>query len=244
MNSSVTSPTSRSIWAMLRGSTLFSGVEPQLLDRLAEASFQRVIGRGEVLFRAGEVAESITLITSGLLKLVRYLPDATESILGLFGPREAVGLIAVLQERPYPATAIALSSSVTVLSVRGADVLASMKQNTTLALALNQALIYQTKILHEKIDVMSAGAVPQRLASLLLTLAERFGDELEDQTLVLPVALSRGELSSLIGARVETTIRVLSRWQKLGILKTSRDGFVLQDLAALKATQQGKDERE
>lgn len=230
------------IHATLRGSTLFGGLGGRQLEELARASSRRVIERGEALFRTGESAENITLVTSGLVKVVRYQPDATETILGLFGPREAVGLIAVLQGRPYPATAIALSARVEVLCVRGADVLDEMKRDTTLTMALNQALIYQARILHEKIDVMSAGSVTQRLASLLLTLVDRFGDDLEDQTSQIPVVLSRGEISSLIGARVETTIRVLSRWQKQGVLKTTRDGFLLQDLALLRAAQQGKGE--
>jgi CRP-like cAMP-binding protein len=224
---------------MLRVNPLFRGLGEAPLEALARSSHRRVIERGEALFRAGESAEQVTLVVSGLLKIVRYMPDATEAILGLFGPREAVGLIAVLQRRPYPATAIALSGEVEVLSIRGADVLEAMSRDTTLALSINQALMYQAKILHEKIDVMSAGSVPQRLASLLGMLAERFGDELEDGTTAVPVALSRGELSSLIGARVETTIRVLSRWQKAGLLETNRDGFCLRDQATLEAIRQG-----
>jgi CRP-like cAMP-binding protein len=211
---------------------------------MERASCRKVIDRGEALFRVGDPAEHIILVTSGLLKVVRYLPDATETILGLFGPREAVGLIAALQGRPYPATALALSQRVEVLCVRSVDVLESMRRETELALAMNQALMYQAKILHEKIDVMSAGAVPQRLASLLLTLAERFGDEQEAQGVLVPVVLSRGELSSLVGARVETVIRVLSRWQKQGMVETSREGFWLREPAALEGVRRSKAEPE
>jgi CRP-like cAMP-binding protein len=230
------------VQATLRGSSLFRGLTPRHLEGLERASHRRTVERGESLFRAGDEADSITLITVGLVKVVRYLPDTTETILGLFGPRELVGLIAALQGRPYPATAIALSQRVEVLSVRSAAVLEVMRQETALALTINQALIYQAKILHEKIDVMSAGAVPQRLASLLLTLAERFGDEQEGHGTLVPVVLSRGELSSLVGARVETVIRVLSRWQKQGLLETSREGFLLRDIGALAAVQRSKAE--
>jgi CRP/FNR family transcriptional regulator len=77
---------------------------------------------------------------------------------------------------------------------------------------------------------------------LLLTLAERFGDEQEGHGTLVPVVLSRGELSSLVGARVETVIRVLSRWQKQGLLETSREGFLLRDIGALAAVQRSKAE--
>jgi len=233
-------PSGNGVQGALRGNPLFSGLGEAQAEALARASSRRVVERGEALFRAGEPADSVTLVVSGLLKVVRYTGDATETILGLFGPKEAVGLIAALQRRPYPATAIALSERVEVLCVRSADVAEAMGRDPALAMAINQALMYQAKILHEKIDVMSAGSVPQRLASLLLTMAERFGDELEDGTTVVPVALSRGELSSLIGARVETTIRMLSRWQKQRWVVTTREGFLLHDTGALRSIQHGK----
>jgi len=226
--------------AVLRGSAVFAGLHERQLAALAGASARRTIERGEPLFRAGEVARSLTVISSGMLKMVRHTADMTECILGLFGPRESVGLVAALERRPYPATALALSERVDVVSVRIDSVLEMMAHDAALSLSINRALVYHTRILHEKIDVMSAGAVPQRLASLLLALAGRFGDEREDGTTFVPLALSRGELSSLVGSRVETTIRTLSRWQRQGWVHTTREGFDLLDLPGLQAVQQGK----
>jgi hypothetical protein len=61
---------------------------------------------------------------------------------------------------------------------------------------------------------------------------------------LVPVVLSRGELSSLVGARVETVIRVLSRWQKQGMVETSREGFWLREPAALEGVRRSKAEPE
>lgn len=232
-------PPSLSMQATLRATSLFRGLGDRQLEELVRVSHRRTLERGEALFRVGEEATAVTLIASGLVKVVRFLPDASEAILGLFGPREAVGLVAVLQRRPYPATAIALTGKVEVVCIGGAEVIDAMAKEPTLALSLNRALLGQAQVLRTKIDVMSAGAVVQRLASLLFTLSERFGDELEDGTTFLPVVLSRGELSSLVGARVETTIRVLSSWQKQGLVSTTREGFILHDPKALQGIEHG-----
>ena len=223
----------------LRSLALLRGLGDGALEGLARVSHKRSLERGEPLFRVGERALEATLITSGLVKVVRFLPDGSEAILGLFGPREAVGLVAVLQQRPYPATAIALTDRVTVVCIRAPEMLEAMAHEPALALSLNGALVSQAQILRTKIDVMSAGAVSQRLASLLASLAERFGDELDDGTTFLPVVLSRGELSSLVGARVETTIRVLSAWRKQDLVSTTRDGFSIRDLRRLQAVRDG-----
>lgn len=80
----------------------------------------------------------------------------------------------------------------------------------------------------------------QRLATLLLALAERFGDEREDGSTFVPVPLSRQELSRLVGARAETVIRTMSRWQKVGVVATDARGFVLRDTERLRRVTRGE----
>ena len=58
-------------------------------------------------------------------------------------------------------------------------------------------------------------------------LAERFGDEREDSSTVIPVVLSRTALAWLVGARVETVIRAMTRWQREGWIETNREGFII-----------------
>lgn len=213
---------------LLLGSSIFRSLGERL-QPLSRASFTRTVEFGAPLFHAGQRAEHLLLVLSGLLKIVRHTEDGTETILGIFGAKEPVGLLPVLQQGPHTTTAFAMTERVRVLCIPGVELLRLASADTAIALALNHALLLQNQLLHDTIHVLSAGAVPQRLAALLLTLAERFGDEMEDGTVRIPVVLSRGELSSLISARSETTIRTFTRWRKQGILETTREGFVLPD---------------
>jgi CRP-like cAMP-binding protein len=52
----------------------------------------------------------------------------------------------------------------------------------------------------------------------------------------IPIALSRQEIADLVGTTVETAIRILSRWQKEGIVETEKKGFRIPDPSALAAT--------
>lgn len=189
----------------------------------------RTIQVGDPLFRVGHSAEQVWLVLSGLLKVIQHTEDGSEVILGIFGAGELVGLLAALQRQPHKTTAVALSKQVRILSIPSIPFMAFVNQAPESILALNQTLMQQIQLLDDTIDVLSAGSVPQRLAALLLTLTERFGDEMEDGSTLVPVTLSRGELSSLINTRSETTIRMLTRWRKQGIVETSREGFVIQD---------------
>ena len=66
-----------------------------------------------------------------------------------------------------------------------------------------------------------------------MELGERFGDELEDGSTLIPLRLTRAELAALVGTTVETTIRTLSRWTREGLVSTGDSGLTLHDAVAL-----------
>lgn len=66
---------------------------------------------------------------------------------------------------------------------------------------------------------MSSGTVEERLAAVLLILVDSYGKR-DSEGLHLLVPLTRQDLSEMAGTTVESTIRVMSRWQKQGIIRT------------------------
>jgi CRP-like cAMP-binding protein len=218
---------------VLQVSQLFSSLDAELVASLARASVRSHYERGDYLWRAKSPATHFTIIASGLVKIARTAADGSEVIVALFGPRESIGDVAVLQSKPYPADAVAVSDSVDVLRIDAPVVQAAMATHPSLLAAMNASLIEHTQALQEKIRIMSAGTVPKRLATLLLHLASRFGDELEDGTTFIPLVLSRTECARLIGATVETTIRTFSRWQHDALVDTTPEGFALRDVKRL-----------
>lgn len=228
------------IAARLKASKLFRGLDDAWISRLADASRVLRFDDGEPLWRAGAEATAFTIIQRGLVQIVQPTAGGESALLALFGPRESIGDAAVLERGRYPADAIAASERVEAIRVSAEPVLAAMSREPQLAQALNRALLDHTHALRAKITVMSAGAVSQRLATLLLHLAERFGDEDETGHTAIPVPLSRGALARLVGARVETVIRCLSGWQKKGWLETNKDGFVLTSVDQLRALSSGE----
>jgi CRP-like cAMP-binding protein len=168
----------------------------------------------------------------------RGAPDGGDTILAIFGPRESIGTMAALERRPYPADAIAVTD-VDVLTIPAESVLEAMRVHAPVVAAVNASLVEHTRALQMKIRIMTAGAVPRRLATLVVHLVERFGDEMEGGAIFVPVVLSRGELARTVGATLETTIRTTSRWKRQGLVETTAEGFVVHDLEALHALAAG-----
>jgi CRP-like cAMP-binding protein len=229
-------PPNMDIVTVLKHARPFAQAPEQAIDAIAPHAVTRTFERDEAVWMAGSATTHFCVIHRGLVKIVRPLPNGRDAIMGLFGPRESVGDIAVIQGGTFPASAIVCSESATLIRIPREVILEQMHRWPGLAVSMNAALADRVQTLQTKVQILSAGGVEARLASLLLDLAERFGDELDDDTVVIPIALARQDLANLVSTTLETTIRVMSRWQKAGWVDTKHDGFVLRDVGALKDT--------
>ncbi len=220
--------------ASLRCARLFRGLDSKLVESLARVAYTLSVREGEHLWRAGQKAEAFTVIQRGLVHIERSVAGKEPAILGIFGPHESVGDAAALTRGTYPADALAVSAEARLIRVPAEVMLHAMDEQPTLARAVQRALLDHTKMLTAKIDIVSAGSVNARLATLLLHLSERFGDEQEDGVMRIPIALSRVALSRLISARVETVIRALSAMRREGVLREDPEGFEIVSQEAMR----------
>lgn len=228
-------PTSPTPLGVLLASHLLHGVPREQVEALAQKAVRRRLRVGERVFHHGAPATFLGVIASGLVKLVRPSTDGLPCFIALWGPRQTIGDLAVVDGDRYPGDAIVLSDEAQVITLGRDELLAVAARSPAVASAIGRSVGEHGRALHDKIAVMSAGSVERRLKVLFAQLLDRFGDELEDGALQIPVPLSRAELSSLIGATIETTIRAMSRWQKQGVIETRPDGFRLLDRHWLEA---------
>ncbi len=211
------------------------GTDSDLLERMAGAATVRTYQRGESLWHAGDTPRNLTLIKSGLVKVVRPAARGRSAICGIFGPPDTVGDLAMLRGIPYPADAVVATDTATVINIPSALVMEMTQRNPNMAMSLACSIHTKLAQLHDKVDVLSAGSVESRMATLLLKLYDRFGDDFDDSTSCIPVSLSRRELAELVSTSFETAIRVMTRWERENVLETTEQGFTIRNLEALRA---------
>lgn len=219
---------------LLARTTVCSQLPRERLADLAASAIPSSAKRGQVLARAGDPLQELLIVQRGLVKLVRHTSRGL-AICGLLGPGEAVDDISMICGTRCLADAIAASDSVGVLAIPRKALLSAFVDSPQTLFALASSAEGRMERLFEKIDVLSAGGVEARLATLLLKLNERFGDDFDDGTTQIPVPLSRRELAELVATSFETAIRILSRWEREQILETTRQGFTVRDMSRLAA---------
>jgi CRP/FNR family transcriptional regulator len=94
---------------------------------------------------------------------------------------------------------------------------------------------------HESVRSLAVDPVEARLAAALLRLAERDGER-GPRGIALPYHLTRQSLADMTGTTVETTIRIVSRWQKDRLLRDEGGRLVLADPDSLREIAVGETE--
>jgi CRP-like cAMP-binding protein len=210
---------------------IFRHVGAEDRHRLAAASRLRHYERGDAIFGEGDPSELLFVLVTGRVKVFKARPDGSDLILEIFGPGDLLGAVAAYQSRPYPAGAQALEPSTCLLLPRD-RFFGLLEAHPSLVRGLLGSLSHRLVELTARLADLTGGRIEVRLARLFLKLADQLGHPERDGTFIA-LPLSRQELADLTGTTIETSIRIMSRWNKEDVLRTEKDGFVLVDRAAL-----------
>jgi CRP-like cAMP-binding protein len=212
----------------------FHGVDSDVATYCLEHAALATAKRGELLVRQGERAKLVYVVRAGYAKLVSMSPDGHEVMVGIVGPRDVLGQAAVMEEeRDYLVTATALTPMDMAIWSR-TKALELSKKFPAIHSRLDAQLAQNLEILLGRVHTVSEGRVAQRLARVLLELAERHGEARPPGIAILP-PLTRQDLAALTGTTLYSASRLLADWEHKGLLATSRGSVRLRDVAGLTA---------
>ena len=98
--------------ALLGSTDFFSGADPEVLAAIAASGTERALIRGDVLFREGDTADCLYVVTRGRLAIVMVNEfDRRETVVSLMEPGDLFGEMAMLDDGPRSAMARALEPS-------------------------------------------------------------------------------------------------------------------------------------
>jgi len=209
------------------------GVSVAGREALARIALPRKFTADTEILTQGEETSSFFVLISGRAKMARYLESGRTVILSLFGPSDLFGAVAALGGQMCDAAVIALEPTV-CLEVRREDLFRLFGQEPHLIGDLLPVLTRQLVECKNCIVELSCYRVEFRLAQVFLKLADTIG-EAQDGGSFIGIDLSRQEVADLVGTTIETCIRIMSRWNKEGVLLTQENGFLLPDRAPLEA---------
>jgi CRP/FNR family transcriptional regulator, nitrogen oxide reductase regulator len=230
--------TYEAIATFLRACPVFAGVPAREMAALAAVAREQTYRARDYVFTEGDQADWFCLVRSGRVKILRASRGGKEVVLELLGPGEPFGGVAVIERRPYPASAQAIETSV-VLKIPREPIIALSERYPGVIRAMALMIGRRLRAAHESVRALAVDPVEARLAAALLRLAERDGER-GPHGITLPYHLTRQSLADMTGTTVETTIRIVSRWQKDRLVRDDGGRLLLADPEALRAVAEGE----
>ena len=221
---------------ILRRCGLFEGLAAERVESILARAAVREFQRKEIVFHQGDAVTGLFVLVAGRVKLTQLSPEGDEVILRLLGPGEIFAGVAALERvGSYPVTTQALTES--RAAFWGLDEVREIfSENPSLTGNLLQQITERTREFQHRLREVSTQKVPQRLAHMLLRLAQQAGRRAPGG-LRIDFPLTRQDLAEMTGTTLYTVSRLLSDWSEREIVEVGREWVVvrspdeLQDIA-------------
>jgi CRP/FNR family transcriptional regulator/CRP/FNR family nitrogen fixation transcriptional regulator len=185
---------------------------------------------GRHLFMEGDEAHSLYEVKRGILRLARVLENGRRQIVAFALPGDIVGFP---QGEHHHTDCDAITDAVVLAHSRSA--LDQCRSNPDLHLHLTRAALREISALQDHFMMLSSKSAAEKVASFLITLAERIGQPRDDGIFV-EIAMRRIDIADFLGLTNETVCRTMTQFRKEGLitLETAQK-MVVTDLAGLRA---------
>jgi CRP/FNR family transcriptional regulator len=216
---------------------------PADAERLRPYAQFRTLARGQHVWTEGDPTTEFAFVSRGRVKLVKAGETGREVILELCGPGDLLCASAVCSFAPYCCNAAALEEDVEIVALPRRDVFEMLERSPAAARAFMREVTGRGMTLCRRVGELASGQVEQRIATLLLRLADQVGVARDGEGTWIPIPLSRQDLADLCGTTIETAIRVMTRLAREGVVRSAARGLVITDRTLLEDSARGCRER-
>lgn len=221
-----------SITDLLKQIPLFESMNDSERRRLESLLQRRSLEKGEILFHKGDIGSTFYIIIKGLIKIGVSNKLGDEVTLALLRDGDFFGEMALLDEQPRSADAIALEDSILYVLNRN-DFFPFLIENENAVHSILRALSMRLRRTDDLFAELSFLTVSARLAKRLLELAKPTQTQGEEPG-EFRVQMSQRELAAMLGVTRESINKELKILKDKGMVTTSRNAIIIKDLDRLK----------
>ncbi|PDW02036.1 Crp/Fnr family transcriptional regulator [Candidatus Viridilinea mediisalina] len=188
---------------------------------------------GQVFHAPNEVGEHLFVLRAGRVRIYKLSSEGRALTLMLLEPVTIFGEMALVGQSLHDTFAETMSES-TIGLIGRATLRCILERYPPVALACMELMGQRLRAMEHKLADIAFKSVPQRLASLLLSLAGvTTTHELPPSPPLRVVRYTHQQLADMVGSYRETITKALGELREAGIIRVEDDGLTLVDVAAL-----------
>ena len=197
---------------------LFSSLGTEDLLQVGSKIVVKQFKKNEIILFRGDTNNYIYIIFDGEVKVSQSTEDGKEIILFIHQAGEIFGETSLVDRGNSPALIAATKDTFCAII--------SMKDLYSIMFNYNDILERLIHILSsrlcqswELIQMLNSNNAPQRVKTLLMMLAKRYGKNAREET-ILNIRLTHQSIANMTGLTRETVTRVIDVWQRNGDIST------------------------
>ncbi|WP_386628653.1 Crp/Fnr family transcriptional regulator [Sulfitobacter geojensis] len=215
----------------------FSKLERHDIRTILDQATSRRYDEGVAIFDVGAPADRFFILLDGYVRVVRMTPDG-EQVTALHVPTgQLLGIAKAFGRDTYPATAMTATESI-VLSWPTRLWDSFVTDYEGFSTETYKTVGNRLEEMHNRVVEMATQQVEQRVANALLRLINQTGRKMPDG-IEIDFPITRQDLSELTATTLHTVSRLMSAWEKRGLVQSKRKRITVTNPHALVEISQG-----
>ena len=215
----------------LKDLIVFQNLDPEELELLCENSYAKLYEKSEVIFFENDSVKKLYLLVKGKVKLSMLSAEGKEKVLTILQEGDIFGELSLFDEDPHPLTAEVMDDA-RLLIIPWNEMEKMIIDRPSLAIKIIEALAKKTRLLTSQVRELVFQDAAGRLASLISRLADDFGREIEEGT-VIDLVLTHQEIANLIGSSRVTVTKLINRFIDEGMITIKKRKIIIKDFESL-----------
>ncbi len=187
--------------------------------------------KGELILRGGDIPQGIYFIDKGYVRSYSISPEGEELTLIIYKPKDYFPMRWIFGDRAnryYYETMTGVDAG----HCTREEFVDFLKSNPDVLFELTSRIITRVKGLMERMEYLAFGNAYQKVASILLICADRFGEKNNGET-VIPIPLTHKDIAMLVGMTRETVSIEVKKLERKGIIGYDKHLIVVKDIVKL-----------
>lgn len=177
--------------------------------------------KGDIVLRIGETQPGSFYVSRGYIKDSSISPDGREFTLFIFKPGDIFSYNWIFNRITNEHSFRAMTDCVVYEKTRE-GLLLFLEQNPDVQFMITQNIVTRLRGVVQRLEQLAFGSASQRISSILVILAERFG-RINHKGILIPIALTQQDIAELVGLSRETTsIEIKKLMDEELVSRTSR----------------------
>ncbi|MBV7507991.1 Crp/Fnr family transcriptional regulator [Bacillus sp. sid0103] len=212
--------------------SLFRELNDFELTKITDISIAREWKKQNHVFLQGDPLENVYFIYDGKIKIYKSDINGKEQIVAIAKKGEMFPHVGFFRKGGYPAFAEVLESS-TLISIPISKFETVLIENPELCIKVFRVLGEKIVDLQNRLEEQILNNTYEQIVKLLIRLAQKYGKEQEDGTILLKSEFTNKDLANMIGTTRETISRTLTKMKKDELIEVNDEGNMIVDINIL-----------